>query len=647
MNKKWLAIGWATLGLTCLMAVLILKGALAIKDREEKSAYSNLERESAALSRLVGQQVEGLSKDLQRDVSLLLATPDAPKPTDFSAVALLHLNAQNEWDSKWLAISEEISAKATEAQLQLAIKDLPLSSGDKLVGAFARLQDPLLATTFAFVIPVQRQDSPDRFVAVGLLPAPLLSRWSDIFRGSDREMLVLDNKGYALALSEPAYVGSLLDKQPFVADVLKLATSRGRLETRNFAQQKTVGVFEKVPDTNLLVLIDRPRPSLRGVLYDLFFQVLVVWLGMVILVGAGLWMWIPEPGSPTEFKKESNALPTSGPVSIPAVSPAPPMDRNMAYKVVGPGLIQAMKGPLAVILGHAQLAHAKTSDPALREHHQMLEKEARRLRETLEALGQLSGVEYTQESKKVEVIDVLEQAIDQMQERFKSQKIQLAKDLSVRGTVMAVPDPLKTMFIELLNNAIESMEGQATKELKIISEQRENRFLISIRDSGVGMSAEDLTKAFEPFFTTKAREDHAGLGLTMARGLMRGFGGELTVETKKDNGTRVQIEWPLDVVLAKPIASSSLAESLGGVVEEKPIESVLTPTVVSESPPLLGGKPPVTGPLAAKIPDRPELPFLSQEDEEEWQQLPKQLHSESESDSVQIRKPKVRIRLGN
>jgi signal transduction histidine kinase len=69
------------------------------------------------------------------------------------------------------------------------------------------------------------------------------------------------------------------------------------------------------------------------------------------------------------------------------------------------------------------------------------------------------------------------------------------------------------------------------------------RIRISIRDYGVGISPEDLTHIFDPYFTT--RRAGTGLGLPIAKNIIEGLGGVLTVSSRQGEGTEVQIDLPL------------------------------------------------------------------------------------------------------
>jgi len=67
---------------------------------------------------------------------------------------------------------------------------------------------------------------------------------------------------------------------------------------------------------------------------------------------------------------------------------------------------------------------------------------------------------------------------------------------------------------------------------------------LSVRDTGTGISPEIIGRIFDPFFTTKAVNKGTGMGLAVVHGIVKSYGGEITVDSTPGRGTVVTVLWP-------------------------------------------------------------------------------------------------------
>ena len=75
------------------------------------------------------------------------------------------------------------------------------------------------------------------------------------------------------------------------------------------------------------------------------------------------------------------------------------------------------------------------------------------------------------------------------------------------------------------------------------------RVVVTVEDSGAGMTPEVLARAFEPFFTTRPGRG-IGLGLATARGIVERYGGVIGIESEAGKGTTVTLSLPARVTPA-------------------------------------------------------------------------------------------------
>jgi PAS domain S-box-containing protein len=100
---------------------------------------------------------------------------------------------------------------------------------------------------------------------------------------------------------------------------------------------------------------------------------------------------------------------------------------------------------------------------------------------------------------------------------------------------------MKQAVLNLVKNALAAMPGGGT--LKLGARRVDEEVRISVEDTGVGISEEDLPKIFEPYFTTK--ENGTGLGLTITFKIVREHDGEITVSSRPGQGSSFVIALPV------------------------------------------------------------------------------------------------------
>jgi signal transduction histidine kinase len=118
-------------------------------------------------------------------------------------------------------------------------------------------------------------------------------------------------------------------------------------------------------------------------------------------------------------------------------------------------------------------------------------------------------------------------------------------------TVMTDAERLRTALVNILTNArhaVEEVSSDPRTPAVVLSTRRhDDRIAVTVRDRGTGIAPEDLAHIFDPFFTT--RRAGTGLGLPIAKNIIDGLGGSLSVDSRPDVGTAITIEIPLAPVV--------------------------------------------------------------------------------------------------
>ncbi|MFL7791952.1 MAG: response regulator [Anaerolineae bacterium] len=109
--------------------------------------------------------------------------------------------------------------------------------------------------------------------------------------------------------------------------------------------------------------------------------------------------------------------------------------------------------------------------------------------------------------------------------------------------VPMVADQITQVFLNIVINAIEAMPSGGDLSLETALAENGEWALIRFRDTGAGMSSEEVTNLFEPFYTTKS--DGTGLGLAISYGIVERHGGMIDVSSQPGQGTTFVVRLPM------------------------------------------------------------------------------------------------------
>jgi len=87
----------------------------------------------------------------------------------------------------------------------------------------------------------------------------------------------------------------------------------------------------------------------------------------------------------------------------------------------------------------------------------------------------------------------------------------------------------------LIKNSIEAINTQIKREISLEAFKENNKIIIKVIDTGIGISLEESDKVFIPFYTSK--EEGSGIGLSLSRQIMQLHNGSITFESKKGTKT--------------------------------------------------------------------------------------------------------------
>jgi PAS domain S-box-containing protein len=168
--------------------------------------------------------------------------------------------------------------------------------------------------------------------------------------------------------------------------------------------------------------------------------------------------------------------------------------------------------------------------------------------ETVRRLQEYSRPARVKGPEGVQLRDVLEQLLALTRPQWDNEAarrgIRYEIDLKAEPApaILAVASEIREALLNILENALAAMPGGGRLTLHVRGE--DDRAVVSIADTGKGMSPEVQRLVFEPFFTTRSNQGGTGLGLSLAQEIINRYRGTISLTSAEDVGTTFTLSFP-------------------------------------------------------------------------------------------------------
>jgi len=222
-------------------------------------------------------------------------------------------------------------------------------------------------------------------------------------------------------------------------------------------------------------------------------------------------------------------------------------ERMAAVGQLAAGLSHEIDNPIGVILGFAQLLleDMPDGDPR-REDLMTIVEESKRCKRIVRGLLDFSRPPVLGVIK-TDVEDVIRRTVDSATSQRLFRNVNVIMDIQAGvPEIMADPDRLKQVFMNLMLNAVQAMPDGGKILVRLSFDEKAGKVKAVFRDTGGGVPAGDLGRIFDPFFTTKRPGEGTGLGLAICRRLLEEQGGSIFVESAHGEGATFTVSLPVD-----------------------------------------------------------------------------------------------------
>ncbi|MCH8148700.1 MAG: hypothetical protein IH987_12010 [Planctomycetes bacterium] len=212
-------------------------------------------------------------------------------------------------------------------------------------------------------------------------------------------------------------------------------------------------------------------------------------------------------------------------------------EKMAALGLMAAGIVHEIGNPLTAMSAIVQRIERK-ADARFSEQCRTLGQQIERISKIVNDMRQVARP-LSANGSSTNVNETLRVAIKVAQYDPRAKTIEIVPHLS--AAVPRIPgdaDRWQQVFMNLIINALDAMPHGG--RLLVSSSIGDGHVAITFRDSGSGMSAEQIRQLYHPFYSTKA-SDGMGLGLSVCHSIVRSYGGEIVVESEVGQGTEFQI----------------------------------------------------------------------------------------------------------
>jgi signal transduction histidine kinase/HD-like signal output (HDOD) protein len=228
-------------------------------------------------------------------------------------------------------------------------------------------------------------------------------------------------------------------------------------------------------------------------------------------------------------------------------------ERLAAVGQLAAGAAHEINNPLAIISARTQLLESRENDEKKRRDLHQISEQIERISSILQSLMGFARPNAPQVTK-LDINSLLLKIIGLVESIFQTHRIPIVQNLAPDlPLILADANQLEQVFLNLVINAQHAMEkegGVLTVSSSFLPDGK--RISISVKDTGTGISPENLSRIFDPFFSTKSEGKGTGLGLSTAYGIVTNHYGEIKVVSAPGEGTEMIVILPVSTPVTKP-----------------------------------------------------------------------------------------------
>lgn len=237
------------------------------------------------------------------------------------------------------------------------------------------------------------------------------------------------------------------------------------------------------------------------------------------------------------------------------------------------GVAHEFNNILSVILGHAQVSLQVSSIPEIQKSLKEIEKMSKvggALVKKLTAFAKPKEPRF----KTREITKIIDSVIIKHAQQLLNENIEIEKNYQSHPQASVDSEQIEQVLSNLISNSIHAIKPKGKGIISVAVQEKDRRINIVFSDNGTGMDKITESRAFDPFFSTKGAWANdklgipgIGLGLPIALAIIKQHEGEITVQSKKNEGTVFTISLPADISASDGIKPANIIPAETGFVQ--------------------------------------------------------------------------------
>lgn len=225
-------------------------------------------------------------------------------------------------------------------------------------------------------------------------------------------------------------------------------------------------------------------------------------------------------------------------------------EQNNLRKRLTSDISHELRTPLTILQSHLEAISDGVWEPT-EEKLNICKHEVIRLIKLVDELKHLNHIESHKLRLEIENYNLskdIKEILENFQRQFIEKKVTLNENIEEDIYIEADKDKIKQIVINLVSNALKYTEPMKSVDvlLKLANEQ----VIIEVHDTGIGIDRNDLPYVFERLYRSDKSRNRktggSGIGLAIVKSLVEAHGGEVTIKSQRDKGTKVKVIMPIE-----------------------------------------------------------------------------------------------------